>query len=99
MNRSMCARGVSVIRPRARAGETSGSSIALAASGAAARGARPALSRACGDGGPADKKQRTRSRGDEEHRVPANDPRSKQRLSRAAEVIRLEARTIAGLEG
>jgi arabinose-5-phosphate isomerase len=28
----------------------------------------------------------------------ASDPRSKQRLSRAAEVIRLEARTIAGLE-
>jgi len=30
--------------------------------------------------------------------LPASDPRSKQRLSRAAEVIRLEARTIAGLE-
>ncbi len=30
--------------------------------------------------------------------MPASDPRSKQRLSRAAEVIRLEARTIAGLE-
>jgi arabinose-5-phosphate isomerase len=29
----------------------------------------------------------------------ASDPKSKQRLSRAAEVIRLEARTIAGLEG
>jgi len=30
--------------------------------------------------------------------VPASDPKSKQRLSRAAEVIRLEATTIAGLE-
>jgi arabinose-5-phosphate isomerase len=29
----------------------------------------------------------------------SSDPKSKQRLSRAAEVIRLEARTIAGLEG
>ena len=30
--------------------------------------------------------------------MPASDPKSKQRLSRAAEVIRLEATTIAGLE-